>query len=94
MPEDGANVRVDAIGRRHKLDNFGNRLYKGSGRPPWIKPQEWQAFHVDVKKKLTDEWKASGTDVPPDGLAGSSSSSSGTVVPAMPSRIQDVNAGV
>ena len=26
MPEDGANVRMDAIGRRYKLDNFSNRL--------------------------------------------------------------------
>ena len=93
MPEDGANARVDAIGRRYKLDNLGNRLYKGSGRLPWIKPQEWQAFHPDIKKRLTEEWKAKGTDVPPDGLAGaSSSSSSGLVVPAMPSRIQDANA--
>ena len=93
MPEAGVAVRVDAIGRRYKLDNFGNRLYKGSGRPPWIKPQEWQAFLPDVKKRLTEEWKAKGTDVPPDGHAGaSSSSSSGLVVPAMPSGIQDANA--
>ena len=34
MPEEGVAVRVDAIGRRYKLDNFGTRLYKGSGRPP------------------------------------------------------------
>ena len=32
MPEEGVAVRVDAIGRRYKLDDFGNHLDKGSGR--------------------------------------------------------------
>ena len=34
LSTEGAAIRVDAVGRRYKLDNFGTRLYKGSGRPP------------------------------------------------------------
>jgi hypothetical protein len=56
---DAAKFRVDTMGRRYQLDEFGNRAWAGSSRPPYVNSDLWKTLSKKDKKTLTDEWKAS-----------------------------------